>query len=999
LADGTNVGSVYLQLGLDTSQWTQQLSRATRDINRQFSDINSNFVQQINNAGNNGTRQISGFLESISRKFKLFAGTAAVGSFIKSCLDVGSDITEVQNVVDTAFKSMSSEADKFAQDAITNFGLSELSVKKYMGVFGQMSSAMGITGRDALEMSKNVTALTGDVASFYNLSTDEAYTKMKSIWTGETETLKDLGIVMTQTNLDNYALANGFGKTTVKMTEQEKVMLRYQYVTSALSNASGDFAKTQDSWANQTRILSLRFEQLKATLGKGFIALFTPIIKGLNTILAGLQKVADGFAQFISLITGVDISASTGTIGSDISDIGDDASNAASNVSGIGDAAKDTAKEIERSLAGFDKINKLSKPASSSDDSGSSSSDLSGEVASSGINIDTSGISESANSVSSVISDMANKVQKALGPLKAIRFDNLINSLDNLKKALQPLTQKLFDGLEWGYYNIFVPLAKWTIEDLLPAFINLFAAALKVLNSALDALKPLWIWAWDNFLQPLAKWTGGLIISVLNGLTKALEGVSSWIDNNQALFDGMVVIIGLFAAAWKSIEFAEFLINAGGVVGIINKIKDAIYACTLAKLKDKIETLSICAMYAKDFVSNIVNLTKQLASNSLEWTKLTAAKIKDKAVDIKEDAKQFAIKVAEVTKQLALQTVKWVKATAVKVADTVATTAHTAATWLATAATTAFGTAMTILTSPITLIIVALAALCVGIYELVKHWDTVKEAAGFCWDWIVNKWCGASQWFSEVWQGIQDTFVKFDDWLQNIFNTDFSNSFEILGDIMNGFLANVGNIYDDIKQIFGGLIDFITGVFTSNWEQAWNGVVDTFSGVFSLIADIAKSPINMVIGFINGMLDGVESSINWIADRVNTLSFDVPDWVPGIGGSHFGFDLPGVDFGRVPYLAQGGYVKANTPQLAMIGDNRHQGEVVAPEDKLKAMALEAAQLSDNGSDEVVALLKEILKAIKRIDPDIQLDGMSLKKYIVDKINKNTKATGKCEIIT
>ena len=999
MADGTNVGSVYLQLGLDTSQWTQQLSRATRDINRQFSDINSNFVQQINNAGNNGTRQISGFLESISRKFKLFAGTAAVGSFIKSCLDVGSDITEVQNVVDTAFKSMSSEADKFAQDAITNFGLSELSVKKYMGVFGQMSSAMGITGRDALEMSKNVTALTGDVASFYNLSTDEAYTKMKSIWTGETETLKDLGIVMTQTNLDNYALANGFGKTTVKMTEQEKVMLRYQYVTSALSNASGDFAKTQDSWANQTRILSLRFEQLKATLGKGFIALFTPIIKGLNTILAGLQKVADGFAQFISLITGVDISASTGTIGSDISDIGDDASNAASNVSGIGDAAKDTAKEIERSLAGFDKINKLSKPASSSDDSGSSSSDLSGEVASSGINIDTSGISESANSVSSVISDMANKVQKALGPLKAIRFDNLINSLDNLKKALQPLTQKLFDGLEWGYYNIFVPLAKWTIEDLLPAFINLFAAALKVLNSALDALKPLWIWAWDNFLQPLAKWTGGLIISVLNGLTKALEGVSSWIDNNQALFDGMVVIIGLFAAAWKSIEFAEFLINAGGVVGIINKIKDAIYACTLAKLKDKIETLSICAMYAKDFVSNIVNLTKQLASNSLEWTKLTAAKIKDKAVDIKEDAKQFAIKVAEVTKQLALQTVKWVKATAVKVADTVATTAHTAATWLATAATTAFGTAMTILTSPITLIIVALAALCVGIYELVKHWDTVKEAAGFCWDWIVNKWCGASQWFSEVWQGIQDTFVKFDDWLQNIFNTDFSNSFEILGDIMNGFLANVGNIYDDIKQIFGGLIDFITGVFTSNWEQAWNGVVDTFSGVFSLIADIAKSPINMVIGFINGMLDGVESSINWIADRVNTLSFDVPDWVPGIGGSHFGFDLPGVDFGRVPYLAQGGYVKANTPQLAMIGDNRHQGEVVAPEDKLKAMALEAAQLSDNGSDEVVALLKEILKAIKRIDPDIQLDGMSLKKYIVDKINKNTKATGKCEIIT
>lgn len=152
-----------------------------------------------------------------------------------------------------------------ASNAMTNFGLSELSAKKYMGVFGQMSNAMGITGQAALDMAEDVTGLTGDVASFYNLSTDEAYTKLKSIWTGETETLKDLGVVMTQTNLDQYALNNGFGKTTAKMTEQEKVMLQYQYVTSALSNATGDFVKTQDSWANQTRILSLRFEQLKAS--------------------------------------------------------------------------------------------------------------------------------------------------------------------------------------------------------------------------------------------------------------------------------------------------------------------------------------------------------------------------------------------------------------------------------------------------------------------------------------------------------------------------------------------------------------------------------------------------------------------------------------------------------------------------------------------------------------------------------------------------------------
>lgn len=434
---------------------------------------------------------------------------------------------------------------------------------------------MGITGQAALDMAEDVTGLTGDVASFYNLSTDEAYTKLKSIWTGETETLKDLGVVMTQTNLDQYALNNGFGKTTAKMTEQEKVMLQYQYVTSALSNATGDFVKTQDSWANQTRILSLRFEQLKASLGKGFIALFTPILRGLNTVLAGLQKVADGFATFTQMLTGADISSSA----SSITGLGDIASDTADNVSGIGDAASSTAKQIEKSLAGFDQIEKLSEPTDSSSSSG-------GGTSSGGLGIDTGVTSETTN-VSSAISDMASKVKKALEPLKSISFDNLITSLDNLKESAQPLTEKLFSGLEWAWTNIFVPLATWTIEDALPAFLDVLSAGLDVLNSALDALKPLWDWAWDNFLEPVAEWTGGMIVDILKDLAAALEGISTWISNNQGPFDAIVVTILAFAAAWKAVELAEFITNAGGVIGIIKSLTTTLYACTIAKVIKK----------------------------------------------------------------------------------------------------------------------------------------------------------------------------------------------------------------------------------------------------------------------------------------------------------------------------------------------------------------------------------------------------------------------------
>ena len=153
-------------------------------------------------------------------------------------------------------------------------------------------------------MATALTGLTGDVASFYNLSQEEAYTKLKSVFTGETESLKELGVVMTQSALDQYALANGFGKTTNKMTEQEKVALRLQFVQNQLSAASGDFARTSDSWANQVRIFQLRLQSLKATIGQGLINLFTPIIKAINVFLERLSTATTAFKNFTETVMG-----------------------------------------------------------------------------------------------------------------------------------------------------------------------------------------------------------------------------------------------------------------------------------------------------------------------------------------------------------------------------------------------------------------------------------------------------------------------------------------------------------------------------------------------------------------------------------------------------------------------------------------------------------------------------------------------------------------------
>jgi phage-related protein len=947
----TEIASIYLTLGLDTSEWLEELNKATDSINKQFVEINSEFTKQVSstlsetvtraskqfinlnneftkqmsNMGSNlsnvsndivketektndiiskqmtvmsknATKNASGFIRTIRKKLVAAFGTVATGAFIKSCIEVGSNVTEVQNVVDTAFKDLSWQADQWASNAMTNFGLSELSAKKYMGVFGQMSNAMGITGKAALDMAENVTGLTGDVASFYNLGTDEAYTKLKSIWTGETETLKDLGVIMTQTNLDQYALNNGFGKTTAKMTEQEKVMLRYQYVTSALSNATGDFVKTQDSWANQTRILTLRFQQLKASLGKGFIALFTPILRGFNSLLAGLQKLADGFASFVQMLTGADISSSMGSISADIAGIGDDAGGAADNVSGIGDAAKKTAKDIEKSLAGFDQINKLTEPTDDSSSSGSGTDSTSG-IGSVDLVPNVSG---STANVSSAISDMADKVKKALEPLKAISFDNLVSSLDNLKRAVQPLTEKLFSGLEWAYYNVLVPLASWYIEDLIPTYINTLADAFELLNTVLDVFNPVFESAWDNFFKPIAEWTGGIVVDAINSIGDAFLLVAGYLKEHET-----------DVKDWTDLYITPFF-----------------------------KTITDFIMELYDLIKNVIGFVIDLLGPSF-----------DEIVAIISGAISAIIKIVTGVLDILKGVIEFLNG---------------------------------IFTGDIDKCMQGIKDIIKGCLEAI--WGIIKVIVSL----IVN-----------LVKGTVDIVINLLKDIFTVIGNILSSIKSVFDKVLMAIFNAVISVIDGIKDALWNIVDFVGDTFSSAWSNVWNGIINAFDNIFGGIVDIAKGPINMVIGLINGMLDGLESGINWIVRRVNALSFDVPDWVPVIGGDHFGFDLPEVGFGSIPYLAEGGYVKPNTPQLAMIGDNKHQGEVVAPEDKLIDMAQKAAAMASSAEllAEAISILKQILKILETLDLDIQLDGKSLKKYIVDKINEHTKQTGKCEIIT
>lgn len=671
----TNVGSVDMELLLNSNPFNKGLKNTTNTIK---------------------SSGIENSLKGIAKLAVAAFSVKALTDFTKGCLDLGSDLAEVQNVVDVTFGNLNTDVNNFAQNAIEQFGLGQTVTKKYVGTFGAMSKAFGFTNEEALAMSKTLTGLTGDVASFYNLKPDESYTKLKSIFTGETESLKDLGVVMTQNALDQYALANGYGKTTSKMTEQEKVALRYKFVMEKLSLAQGDFARTSDSWANQTRVLSLRFNELKATLGQGFINLFTPIVKGINVLLSKLQVLANAFKSFTEMLFG----NAGGDSGSDsVSNLATNAGLASDAVGGIGESAKKSAKDL-KNLASFDTANVLK---SNKDDSGSSGGGSSGAGSLDFGTIDTS-------KVENQFQGLGDKLAKFFDPLKNISFNNLISSFNNLKTAIQPITQQLCSGLEWLYFNVLVPLAKWTIEDLVPAFLNLLAGALKVLNPLIEGFKPIFQWFWDNFLQPIASWTGGVIVDTLNGLADILGNIGDWMSENKSVVTDMEIAVIGFFAAWKGIELMAFIQQAGGVVAALGLLKNAIFGNVAAKLVDKAETLYLTALYAKDFIVSIAQGTAALIKQGAQWLVNTG------------------LKVAE---------------TAATVAYNVAVTAATAVTWL-------FNAALAVLTSPITLVIAAIAALVAGVYLLIKNWDTVKEAGAKAWEFIKSAWNAASTWFNNT---------------------------------------------------------------------------------------------------------------------------------------------------------------------------------------------------------------------------------------------------------
>ena len=504
----TSVGSVAMDLTLSSKNYNKQLNAVTKNTESAFSST---------------MKKVAGFI----------AGAFAVkqvANFTKTCIDSASQVqaafTGLNSIVEGTGNSFA-QAQKFIND-YTSDGL--VSINEAATAYKNLLAR----GYDTTQIEDVMTRLKDSAAFGRQASYDlgEAVVTATEGLKNENSILVDNAGVTKNVAKMWEEYADSIGVSTNDLTQAQKIQAEYNGIMNETRFQVGDAAAYTKTFSGQVQQLKFNFTQMTAAIGKvvaPIAQLFIPIInsamQAVTNLFQSLQNVLKAF--------GLDMPDVVSKTSSTVSGVSAD-------IESTGDSAVNAAKKINKAFAGVDEINVLK-----TSDSSSSGNDTS---TSGSTNTAISVTPASDDTVSTAVSATVGKIRKYIEPLQNISFDNLVNAFQRLKDAISPLTSKLFDGLSWAYFNLLVPLAQWTIEDVLPAFLDAFSGALNVLNSAINDIKPLLEWLWENILKPMVNWAGEVIVSGLNGIGDALN----WISQNEiamTILESIAIAIGLVATA------------------------------------------------------------------------------------------------------------------------------------------------------------------------------------------------------------------------------------------------------------------------------------------------------------------------------------------------------------------------------------------------------------------------------------------------------------------
>ena len=834
--------------------------------------------------------------------------------FGSQAIQTASDLEEVQNVVNVSFGSMANEVEAFAKTAIWSFGMSELTAKRTASTFMAMANGMGLAMKDGKNMSLQLTALAGDMASFYNVRQDVAQTALNSIFTGETESLKKFGVVMTEANLSAFALSRGITKSYSAMSQAEKVALRYNYVLKDTANAQGDFVRTSGSWANQVRILKEQFSQLLGILGKGLIQVLTPIVQVLNKLLSYLIAIGNAIAK---LFGGGKITSISNTLGNASGSAGDLNDNIG-DASGSLEDANNNAKKLQKTIASFDELNVLNSKDTSSSGSGGTGGGISGGLE---------------------IPDYTTQVEE--GSLK----------LGKLGETLANLAQS------------FARLAKSLGDVLIPAFEAFYKTALE------PAIKAI-----GNLINEMLKFLGGELDKWSDWLTKNKDQIVIFATNLGRIVEPLSLIVAeILRVAWDALATALTLIgDAVRAIGdaIINMdLKDisTILSILLAitSIKAGVEVGKMFRSMNNDIDGNLIDKLAYLEGYLTGDGKLS--------VGLTKFGNKFKSVFAKIGASLSPITSGAMTAFSATL-NQIGTSGGALTKLKATLAGIGGGVKglFTILrANPIGAIITAIGLV---ITALIHLWNTNE---GFR-NWVIEfyngcikpvfEWIGKT--ISELWnEHLKPLWEKLRPGITSIWET-IKTVWDAIANLIGGIIQFLSPIISAILElvsgaidtwaemvgsfvdVLGGIIDFIAGVFTGDWERVWNGLKEIFTGIWDGMKAVAKGAVNILIDIVNGIIKGLNK-------------IHLPNWE--ILGSLAG---KGINIPLIPRLEKGGVL--TSPTIAMMGEYAgayHNPEIVTPQNILRE-TIDAS--NGNLVSAFYQMCQQVIQAIDGVDMSVSI---------------------------
>ncbi|UDN60561.1 hypothetical protein [Clostridioides sp. ES-W-0016-02] len=982
------------------------------------------FNKQLSGIASGAKSTIGSAFGGLGKMVGVALGATAIAAFGKSCIDLGSDLNEVQNVVDVTFGSMAQDINDFAKTSITQMGMSETAAKRYTGTMGAMLKSSGLSTKQAADMSKTITQLSADMSSFYNLDAEEAFTKIRSGIAGEIEPLRQLGINMSVANLEAYAMSKGITKAYQNMSQSEQTLLRYNYLLSVTKDAQGDFVRTQGAWANQTRILSEQFNVLKATLGQAFINMLTPVVKMLNTLILKLQVVAQQFKAFTESVFGDNASSgSFGSIPKDIESIGNNSDGASDSINGIGDASKDEAKKIKGLISGFDEINTLTKNSDTEGlgDMGNVTSPISP-------NIDTGNLSKVNQELNKMLADMFKPFQDAWSKEGQATIDSMKYAFTSIKDVIKSIGSSFKEVWTNGtgteiltttlqiLQNIFN-----VIGDINNAFIIAWESnnlGTQLIQSISDALL--------NVLR-IIRDIGNSFIEVWNNGT-GIEFCTNILNLLKTIFGIIGSIAGAFDIAWKSNETGTILIQTifdmlNSILGLINNIGQTFVEVWNNGTGVEINTLILQIL--TDIFGTINEITDAF---SIAWESNNIGKqIIQGICDIITNLLTLVHNTQE----------SWREAWEI-VGIPLATTFYEILNAIIGVIENLTGKLVEVWDNGGEHLYLGIVKLAQKIFELVGYVIT-DFIAPFA-NGLIDILAPAISFVLDVLGTFADYLADFIDWLLNDGKPVLDTIIIVLGsmavafgvvkaactvfdtvkkgiDIFNGLkntISAAGGVMRLIPQVLGtmlgpfGLVVVAVGALIAagvllykNWDTIKkkaseifgyikdfiSGVCSKIGGFFNSMGTKIKSVINSIPGVFkkafNGLANIVKAPLNAVIKLFNSslgsLKFDIPDWVPGFGGNSFG--IP-----KIPLLAKGGIIEQ--PTLSMVGE-RGTEAVVPLENNTQGLDLLASKIMERMNG-----LGRNNNTSGDLTVELKMDGNKMGEVVIKAFRQMERKTGK-----